>query len=153
MTRPITIQPERADTPEVRAILAAGDAYAAELYPADSNHMLDLAALLEPRVHFLVARVDGVAAATGAVVRYAGYGELKRMFVLPQFRGLGLGRRMLDALLDHLRSQGITLARLETGILNREACALYERDGFRVIGPFGSYVADPLSLFYERDLG
>lgn len=137
---------------EVSAILAASDAYTAMLYPTESNHLLDVAALCEPQVCFLVARVDGVAAATGAVVTYQDYGELKRMFVLPAFRGKGLGQRMLNALLGQLRMQGITVARLETGIANHEACRLYERAGFQPIGPFGSYRPDPLSLFYELRL-
>ncbi|KAI9008699.1 acyl-CoA N-acyltransferase [Hyaloraphidium curvatum] len=114
--------------------------------------MLGASALLAPNVCFLVARVGGIAAATGAVAVREGYGELKRMFVLPEFRGLGLGRKMLGALLDHLRTRHIGVARLETGILNAEAIALYERAGFRRIGPFGDYVDDPLNVFYELRL-
>lgn len=145
----LTIAPERPDTPAVLAILAASDAFAAALYPAESNHMLDATALSAPHVRFLVARVDGVAAATGAVACYTGYGEIKRMFVLPAYRGLGLGRHVLQALLDQLRGQGIAVARLETGIYNTEALSLYKRAGFQQIDPFGDYVEDPLSVFYE----
>lgn len=148
----ITIAPERPDTPEALAILNASDAYAAALYPAESNHLLDVAALTEPHVTFLVARVEGRAAATGAAVRYDGYGEIKRMFVLPQYRGLGIGRRMLDELCDRIRAGGLLLARLETGIHQPSALSLYERAGFRRIGPFGSYSGDPLSVFYELHL-
>jgi putative acetyltransferase len=147
-----TIGPERPDKPEVLAILAASDAFAAALYPAESNHMMDVAALCAPHVRFLVARVDGIAAATGAVACYADYGEIKRMFVLPAYRGLGLGGRVLQALLAELRSQDILVARLETGIYNTEALGLYARAGFRPIGPFGDYVEDPLSVFYELHL-
>ena len=148
----ITIASERPDTPEVLAILAASDTFAASLYPAESNHLIDAAALLAPHVLFLVARVDGVAAATGAVVGYDEYGEIKRLFVLPPYRRLGLGRRMLHALLDHLRAHGFSMARLETGIYNTEALALYERAGFVKVDPFGDYVEDPLSVFYEIHL-
>jgi putative acetyltransferase len=148
----ITVAPERPDTLEVLAILTASDTFAASIYPAESNHMMDPTALLEPDVFFLVARVDGVAAATGAVVCYAGYGEIKRMFVLPHYRGLGLGRRVLQALLDHLRRQGVSLARLETGIYNVEALGLYERAGFQKVGPFGDYAEDSFSVFYELRL-
>lgn len=148
----IMIAPERPDTSEVLAILTASDTFAASLYPAESNHMMDVASLLEPNVTFVVARVDGVAAATGAVVCYEGYGEIKRMFVLPAYRGLGLGRRVLQTLLDHLRTQGVLLVRLETGIYNTDALNLYERAGFQKVGPFGNYVEDPLCVFYERRL-
>ena len=49
---------EDPDSPEVRALLEASDAYATSLYPAESNHMLDLQALRRPSVTFVVARLD-----------------------------------------------------------------------------------------------
>ncbi len=81
------------------------------------------------------------------------YGEIKRMYVPPAFRGSGFGRLLLEHLADHARSQGIRLLRLETGIHQREAIGLYERAGFRRIPPFGPYTNDPLSLCYEKQLG
>jgi ribosomal protein S18 acetylase RimI-like enzyme len=56
---------------------------------------------------------------------------------------------MLNHLAAHARQHGIVLLRLETGIYQSEAIGLYERFGFRRIGPFGSYQDDPLSAFYE----
>jgi ribosomal protein S18 acetylase RimI-like enzyme len=70
--------------------------------------------------------------------------------VRPPFRGLGYGKVLLDHLADHARIAGIALLRLETGIHQLAAIRLYERWGFRRIGPFGDYVDDPLSLFYEK---
>jgi ribosomal protein S18 acetylase RimI-like enzyme len=75
------------------------------------------------------------------------------MYVRPSYRGLGFGRRILDRLAEHARSRGIGLLRLETGIHQRDAIALYERFGFRRIGPFGPYVDDPLSRYFELRLG
>jgi ribosomal protein S18 acetylase RimI-like enzyme len=57
---------------------------------------------------------------------------------------------MLNHLADYARSNGVNLLRLETGIHQREAIALYERLGFKRIPPFGAYKEDPLSLCYER---
>jgi putative acetyltransferase len=149
----IRIAPERADTPEALALLEAGDAYAAALYPAESNHMIDASTLMQPHIAFFVARVDGMAAATGAAARYDGYGEIKRMYVMPQYRGLGLGKRMLEHVCAHMRAQGLPFARLETGVISVEARTLYERAGFTLIGPFGDYRPDPNSVFYELALG
>jgi putative acetyltransferase len=149
----IQIAPERADTPEALVMLEAGDAYAASLYPAESNHLLDASTLMQPHIAFFVARVDGVAAATGAAAHYAGYGEIKRMYVMPQYRGLGLGRRMLAHVCAHMRAAGLPFARLETGVASVEARTLYERAGFAMIDPFGDYHADPNSVFYELALG
>ncbi len=74
------------------------------------------------------------------------------MYVRPQFRGLGLGKAMLDHLADHAQKQGISLLRLETGIHQTEAIGLYKQMGFQQIGPFGEYKDDPLSRFYEKRL-
>ena len=72
------------------------------------------------------------------------------MYVRPQFRGLGLGKLMLQHLADYARQQGVAVLRLETGIYQPEAIGFYERYGFQRIPPFGAYKEDPLSVFYEK---
>ena len=85
---PVAIAAEPADQPEVHALLRQSDAYHATLYPAESNHLLDVAALSEPNVRFVVARRGGVAVGCGGLVLGAdGEAELKRMFVTPEARG------------------------------------------------------------------
>ena len=81
------------------------------------------------------------------------YAEIKRMYVRPGFRGQGLGQAMLDHLARYAAAHGVTVLRLETGIHQREAIALYERAGFRRIPPFGPYGEDPLSRFFEKRIG
>ena len=76
--------------------------------------------------------------------------EMKRLYVRPQFRGLGFGKLLLNHLADHARAHGVGLLRLETGIHQTAAIRLYEGWGFQGIPPFGDYVEDPLSLFYEK---
>jgi ribosomal protein S18 acetylase RimI-like enzyme len=71
------------------------------------------------------------------------------MYVRPAFRGRGYGRLMLDHLANFARSRGVGLLRLETGIHQAAAIALYERAGFRRIPPFGPYTDDPVSRCYE----
>ena len=78
------------------------------------------------------------------------YGELKRMYVRPQFRGLGFAKLLLNHLAGYARSRGVRLLRLETGIHQHAAIGLYERAGFHSIRPFGDYADDPLSRFYEK---
>lgn len=108
-------------------------------------------------MHFFVLRSDGTAAGCGGVLFVDDvdlrYGEIKRMHVRPAFRGAGFGRRILDHLAGHARSHGITRLRLETGVYQREAIALYERMGFARIPPFGPYFVDPVSQCYEMRLG
>jgi ribosomal protein S18 acetylase RimI-like enzyme len=80
------------------------------------------------------------------------YGEIKRMWVRPQFRGLGFGKLMLDHLADYAKRQGVGILRLETGIHQHAAIRLYEREGFKRIPPFGNYRVDPVSLCYGRPI-
>ena len=72
------------------------------------------------------------------------------MYIRPQFRGLGLGKLILNHLAEYARHHGVGVLRLETGIYQVEAMGLYERWGFERIAPFGVYKEDPLSVFYEK---
>lgn len=147
------VNAETPDQPDVRAMLDQLDAYCAALYPAESNHLLDIAALLRDDVLFLVARdVDGRAVGCAALVNRGGYGEVKRMFVDAAGRGRGTGRQLLEQLTTFARMSGLQTLRLETGIHQPEAIGLYERGGFVRIEPFGDYQPDPLSLFMEKRL-
>ena len=134
-------------------MLARLDAYCAALYPAESNHLLDIASLMQGDVLFLVARdVDGAAVGCAALVNKQEYGEVKRMFVDERRRGLGTGRKLLEHLVMFARMSGLSVLRLETGIHQPEAIGLYERMGFERRAPFGDYREDPLSLFMELRL-
>lgn len=147
------INTETPDQPEVRAMLARLDAYCAALYPAESNHLLDIDALLAGDVLFLVARdIDGAAVGCAALANRGAYGEVKRMYVDEARRGLGTGRKLLEHLAMFARMSGLPELKLETGIHQPAAIALYERFGFGRCEPFGDYRADPLSLFMEKRL-
>jgi putative acetyltransferase len=148
----ITFEPADPASPHARALIAQLDAYQTALYPAESNHLLPMEALQEPNVTFLLARVEGVVAACGAFVHQGDYAEIKRMYVLPAFRGLKLGRRILDELEARIRAAGLALARLETGVSQPEALGLYEKAGYVRRGPFGDYPDDPLSVYMEKGL-
>ncbi|MFS2213122.1 GNAT family N-acetyltransferase [Telluria sp. Tellsp104] len=147
------VNAETPDQPEVRDMLARLDAYCAALYPAESNHLMDIASLMQGDVLFLVARdVDGAAVGCAALVNRQEYGEVKRMFVDERKRGLGTGRKLLEHLVMFARMSGLSVLRLETGIHQPEAIGLYERLGFERRAPFGDYREDPLSLFMEMPL-
>lgn len=69
---------------EVLRLLELSDAYAASLYPAESNHMVDLSSLEKPETSFFVARRDGDIVGCCALVDAGdGTAEIKRMFVDP----------------------------------------------------------------------
>ncbi len=147
------INAETPDQPEVRAMLAKLDAYCAALYPAESNHLLDIDALLKGDVLFLVARdIGGAAVGCAALANRGAYGEVKRMYVDEARRGLGTGRKLLEHLAMFARMSGLSELKLETGIHQPAAIALYEKVGFSRCEPFGDYRPDPLSLFMEKRL-
>ena len=77
---------------------------------------------------------------------------MKRMFVRVEARGIGLGRRLLNALEDVARHRSITRISLETGIKQSEAIGLYRACGYQDCPPFGDYKDDPLSLFMTKSL-
>ncbi|MBW8729310.1 MAG: GNAT family N-acetyltransferase [Inquilinus limosus] len=149
----LTIAPETPDQAEVQALLEQADRRSAGLYPAESRHGLSVAALLAQRVRFLVARQDGRAVGCGGFApQDDGTAELKRIFVVAEARGLGIGRALLQALEADAAQTGIRLLRLETGVKSAEALGLYRRFGYRETGPFGAYGPDPLSVFMEKAL-
>ena len=127
------------------------DAYLSKLYPAESNHLTSLEELFSPKFVFLGAVQEGVlTGCCGASIENEGYAELKRMYVSPAKRGLGIAESLLREIESKLVSQGVSTFRLETGIKQHEAIRFYEKHGYKEIGPFGSYKADPLSVFYEK---
>jgi DNA-binding MarR family transcriptional regulator/GNAT superfamily N-acetyltransferase len=62
--------------------------------------------------------------------------EIKRMWVAPRTRGLGLGRRLLETLEACARTGGAELAHIETSAVLSEAIALYTSSGWREVAPF-----------------
>jgi len=140
---------------EVRQLIAELDAYQSELYPAESNHLAGIDELAQPNALFVVAYVGDQAVGCGAVKIVNGdYGEIKRVYVLPQARGLGLAKKIMAWLEAWVLNGGSTsTTRLETGIHQKEAIGLYKRLGYEKIDPFGDYQPDPLSIFMEKQLG
>lgn len=139
---------------EARKLIDDLDSYQTALYPAESNHLLEIDSLCADDVRFLVARRAGAAVGCGALLVHIGqrYGEIKRMFVRPEMRGLTIGQRILFALESCARREGLTHVRLETGVEQPEAIRLYTRAGYHECGAFGSYKPDPLSIFMEKSL-
>lgn len=146
------IMPNRDD---VRGILSASDDYMYSLYPPETNNLESEDSLMKENVHLVGAFVRGALAGIGAVKMMddeGEYGEIKRMFVLDSYRGLGISRQIMDALHHYLKHNGVRVARLEAGVSQPEALGLYQTLGYRVRPPYGQYQEHPLSIFMELDL-
>jgi ribosomal protein S18 acetylase RimI-like enzyme len=150
----ITIQPERPDTEDAIKLIDELETILSPMYPAESRHGYSITKLIEQKVQFFVIRCDGEAAGCAGVQFFEeeglAYGEVKRMYIRPSFRGLGLAKLALKQLEETAAARGVEILRLETGIHQTEAVGLYERYGFKRIGPFGDYWDDPLSLYFEK---
>jgi len=104
--------------------------------PGSSLHVED-GDFVPPRGVFLVASIDGETVAGGSVKLSAPkIGWLKRMWVADAARGLGIGRRLLQALEREARALGATKIRLDTNKALQEAIAMYRSAGYREVPAF-----------------
>lgn len=93
--------------------------------------------LTPPAGALLIARLRGQPVGCGAIKFHPGApAELKRMWVAPEARGLGLGRRLLQELERHARGAGVEVLRLETNRSLQEAIALYRSSGYCEVESF-----------------
>lgn len=100
---------------------------------------------------FLVAKRDGELVGCGALRPLdAQRAELKRMYVCPHARRLGVGQRIIAALEEWAREFGYEALLLETGVLQPEAQRLYESCGYERIPAFGGYVGNATSVCYGK---
>jgi GNAT superfamily N-acetyltransferase len=122
---------------------------------------LDPAMFDPPLGSFWVGYRDGVPVVSGAWRRRDDVdalgtrrtAEVKRMYVAPGARGLGMARAMLAHLEESARDAGAEATVLETGLAQPEAIALYESSGYTRIENFGFYSHVPQSRCYAKLLG
>jgi DNA-binding MarR family transcriptional regulator/GNAT superfamily N-acetyltransferase len=123
------------------AAIGAMSAYFAELderfvngFDPGDTLVADAPAMTTPNGCFMVARCDDDVVACGGVMAIGQrVGEVKRMWVAPRWRGVGLGARLLAELESRAAALGHHTVRLDTNDVLLEAIALYERAGYRHI--------------------
>lgn len=108
--------------------------------------------LVPPSGVLLLARLDGEALGCGALKALGdGVGEIKRMWVAPAARGLGIAQRLLDVLEQQANSMALHTLRLDTNRTLLEARALYARNGYVEIP---AYNDNPYAdHWFEKRLG
>src|SRR5262245_49919422 len=101
---------------EAGALLEELDRDLLDRYPRQNIHGVQLHEIEGSQGFFVIARFDGRPAGCGAVrVIGSGAGEVKRMFVRPEFRRRGVARAVLAKLETNAREMGLHTLRLETG--------------------------------------
>ena len=104
------------------------------------------------RALFIIARnKEGKAVGCGAFRPIDGKtAECKRMYA--KEKGIGLGNKILTYLEEQARGMGYRYLRLETRVINREAVAFYERNGYQRIPNYGKYENRPEAVCFEKQL-
>jgi GNAT superfamily N-acetyltransferase len=151
----VKVEPAFWDDPDVQRLAAEQQAEIRARYdgagePGTPPSAADISVVL------VVRDDDGIPVGCGALRFLAdGVAEVKRMYVVPAARGRGVAKAVLTGLEDAARQRGRTTLRLETGLRQPEAVALYAGAGYRPIPAFGGYVGAPDaedSLFFEHVL-
>lgn len=150
------IRQESMDSPAARDLIAALDAELLAPYPedgTDQHFRLDADEVSDGQGAFLIAYVADEAVGCGAFrMLDATAAEIKRMYVRPAMRGMGLGWALLESLEGRARELGAGKLVLESGPRQPAAIGLYSTAGFVPIDAFGVYEASPLSTFKGKEL-
>ncbi|CAI1847035.1 Uncharacterised protein [Serratia quinivorans] len=85
---------------ELGYLIGELDAFQSELYPAESNHCLNLSTVSEEQLRCVIARDEnGTPAGCGALLfQEVGSAEIKRVYIRPEFRGQKLGEQIVSAI-------------------------------------------------------
>lgn len=153
----VTVRITAPDHPAVQVLLAQLDNYLSERYPAEANHIDSLEELKKPNVVFVVAWDGSDALGCGAIkflTDEADYGEIKRVFVAQHVRRKGIADILMQHLEQSARDRGVKVLRLEAGMQQPEAIALYRKLGFTERDVFSGYenANIALSVFMEKRL-
>lgn len=142
-------------SPEITELLNEHlqDMYATS--PPESVHALDLEKLRQPEITFWSVWENNQLLGCGALKELdPTHAEIKSMRSASRFRGKGVGKKMLEHILQVARERNYSTLSLETGPQDffTPARKLYERFGFEYCGPFADYVEDPYSVFMTRKI-
>jgi putative acetyltransferase len=139
-------------------LVLESERYLATLYPPSSIYTVP-ATELDKEGNVLLGAFRAEAHHAGGAIGCVGYmttaaepdvAEIKRLFVSPGFRHLGVATQLMDALEERAVMEGIRVLRLETGVHQHESLGLYFARGYTQRPPFGSYLDDPYSVFLEK---
>jgi GNAT superfamily N-acetyltransferase len=137
MEQRVEIRRVRGDDPAARALVAAMEAEVEERFgplTPDRSSVVGPEEMAPPAGAFVVLYEDGRAVAGGGARRLGdGVVEIKRLYVVPEARGRGHGRRLLEALEHAAADLGYVRARLDTAASLPVALAMFRAAGYRDI--------------------
>jgi putative acetyltransferase len=102
--------------------------------------------------HAVVLYQNNMPVACGAIKHYDNQAmEVKRMFVLPAYRGKGLAKEVLQELETWTAELNYSACILETGLMQPEAIALYKKCNYSIIPNYGQYIGDEKSVCFRKE--
>jgi putative acetyltransferase len=124
--------------------------YQIGLYGIEKCNLETVESLKKNNALMMGAFSEKILVGIGAVKLFDSYGEIKRMLVENEFRGLGIAEKILVALENYAMQMGKEKVCLETGNLQHEAIRFYKRMGYNEIERFGSYRPNDVSIYFKK---
>lgn len=124
--------------------------------PPESVHALDVSGLKQPDIRFWGAFDNqNLLGCVALKTLSSEHGEIKSMRTSKSARGRGVGKALLQFVIESAQQDGLNRLSLETGTMDFfiPAHRLYQKFGFEFCGPFADYPSDPNSCFMTLNLG
>jgi putative acetyltransferase len=148
----LKFQKRRSDNADFAGLVSFLDSYLAEKDGRDHDFYNQYNGISTIK-YTLVCYKENKPVACGAIKEYGKDAmEVKRMFTLPEYRGMGIAGQLLVELERWAVELGAKRVVLETGKKQVEAISLYERSGYRPIPNYGQYIDIETSVCYEKPL-
>ena len=143
------------DNPEVNELLKKHFIELRSVSPAGSTHVLDIAGLKDRSIKFWSLWENDKLIGCGALkFLEKKHGEFKSIRVADKFRKTGVGKKIIDHLIEEAKKLEVSKLSIETGAGNffLPARKLFSKFGFKKCSPFAHYKNDPNSCYYSLDL-
>lgn len=151
----LDIQPDDPLEADVRDLIETHLRFTYDQSPPEDVHALDPDSLAEEGVEFFSIRSDGNLLGVGALKDLGNrHAELKSIHISESARGRGIGRAMVNHLIDLATERGFRRVSLETGAMEAFAPSrsLYRAAGFVECEPFGDYLPSANSVWMTLQL-
>lgn len=140
------------ENPDFQMLVSKLDQYLA-IRNGESNDFYSQFNKIDLIQHVVVAYLDDKAVGCGAIKKFDEYSmEVKRMFVLPEFRGKGIAGAVLQELEKWSEELGMAKCVLETGDDMADAIGLYQKSGYKRTPNYGQYEGVEGSVCFEKVL-
>ena len=151
--RPVRLRAVPYEDPDAQRLIELVQQEYVQRYGGRDGAVVDPAEFRAPAGLFLIADVDGVSAGCGAWrVHAPGVVELKRMYVEPAWRRMGLAALIVDVLEETALAAGHRSAVLNSGVRQPEALALYATLGYEPVPGYGIYAQSRGAVFLGKQL-